>query len=268
MSHWYRKDGSPCYEIIGKNGKTRDTTLRDARTMNLFPSTTGVIGTIAAPGLVRWKVEQGIKATIKLGNSSYAGAFSDIGLLLATEDSIDPAFKRDVQYEADKIAREARDKGQAIHDAVQHYIDGDMARVPDEYLEHCQGVERTLVQHFGSMSEAAWITEESFACREGYGGRSDLGSRVIPALGDFKCKDFDENKLPECYDEHPMQVASYRHGLDYPEESRLFNLFVSTKVPGLCHIVFHTKEEIERGHKMFMAALELWHLTNNYRPVW
>ena len=29
--HWYDKDGNACHTIVGKNGKVRKTTLRDAR---------------------------------------------------------------------------------------------------------------------------------------------------------------------------------------------------------------------------------------------
>jgi hypothetical protein len=30
-NHWYTRDGIPQYTIVGKNGKERNTTLRDAR---------------------------------------------------------------------------------------------------------------------------------------------------------------------------------------------------------------------------------------------
>ena len=29
--HWYRLDGTPCYTVVGKNGKERNATLADAR---------------------------------------------------------------------------------------------------------------------------------------------------------------------------------------------------------------------------------------------
>jgi hypothetical protein len=41
--HWYGLDGTPRYTITGKNGKERNTTLRDARVMNLVPSVTTII---------------------------------------------------------------------------------------------------------------------------------------------------------------------------------------------------------------------------------
>ena len=54
MSHWYDKDGSPRYEIEGKNG-LRPTTLRDARKHGWVPSVSTIWkDVVAAPGLVRW----------------------------------------------------------------------------------------------------------------------------------------------------------------------------------------------------------------------
>jgi len=58
MSHWYDKDGSPRYEIEGKNG-LRPTTLRDARKHGWVPSVSTIWkDVVAAPGLVRWSQGQ------------------------------------------------------------------------------------------------------------------------------------------------------------------------------------------------------------------
>ena len=49
--HWYDDQGNPAYEIIGANGKQRNTTLRDAKKLGLLPSVTTVLGVAAKPGL-------------------------------------------------------------------------------------------------------------------------------------------------------------------------------------------------------------------------
>ena len=258
MTHWYRKDGSSCHELPKKTSKTgemRDVTLRDARTMNLFPSVTGILQVLDAPGLTKWKVDQAIKAVMRLMPDK-------------SPSEPDESFIKRALYESQTIAREARNKGQELHDACQHWMDGSLHRVPGEYTEHCQGVEQTLREAFGSGVNAAWITEESFACKEGYGGRCDLGSRALHVIIDFKTKDFGPDKLPEIYDEHTMQMPAYRNGLDYPEDSALGNLFISTTHPGLTHLVMHAPEEIAKGWELFKIALQLWHLRNGYRPEW
>ena len=56
-NHWYTRDGVPRYTVIGKNGKERNTTLRDARTENLVPSVTTVLNVMAKPALIPWLQE-------------------------------------------------------------------------------------------------------------------------------------------------------------------------------------------------------------------
>ena len=34
--HWYTKEGEPMYTIVGANGVERNTTLRDAKSLELF----------------------------------------------------------------------------------------------------------------------------------------------------------------------------------------------------------------------------------------
>ena len=46
-----RHDGTPAYTIVGKNGKERPTTLRDARQHGLLPSVSGII---RSPQRPRW----------------------------------------------------------------------------------------------------------------------------------------------------------------------------------------------------------------------
>ena len=64
--HWYSQDGEPMYTIIGANGKERNTTLRDAKSLGLVPSVTTIIGTIAKPALENWKIDQALKSAINL----------------------------------------------------------------------------------------------------------------------------------------------------------------------------------------------------------
>ena len=63
-NHWYTRDGIPQYTIVGKNGNERNTTLRDARTMDLVPSVTTVLGVAAKPALVAWMQTQVLMAAL------------------------------------------------------------------------------------------------------------------------------------------------------------------------------------------------------------
>ena len=66
-SHWYFQDGRPCHQVQAKSGNgLRDATLRDARTLGLYPSVTSILNIIAKPQLEAWKQEQGIIAALTL----------------------------------------------------------------------------------------------------------------------------------------------------------------------------------------------------------
>ena len=97
MSHWYEKNGKPKYTIVGANGKERDTTLRDARKLNLFPSTTTVLNELSAPGLERWKIDQAMQAVLTLPRN--AG------------ESLDE-FKRRALIDSGEQARKARERAE------------------------------------------------------------------------------------------------------------------------------------------------------------
>ena len=64
--HWYDRQGNPMYTVIGKNGKERNTTLRDARTMNLVPSVTTILNVAAKPALNVWLQRQVLMAALTL----------------------------------------------------------------------------------------------------------------------------------------------------------------------------------------------------------
>ena len=62
--HYYYRDGTPAYTVIGKNGKERATTLRDARAEGLLPSVTTILQVVAKPGLVNWMIDQAVLAAL------------------------------------------------------------------------------------------------------------------------------------------------------------------------------------------------------------
>src|SRR3990167_870305 len=66
MAHWYDHQGY-LYGSVPLSSKDglRDFDLRDARKVHALASVTNVLGLLSKPGLVRWQVEQGIKAAIE-----------------------------------------------------------------------------------------------------------------------------------------------------------------------------------------------------------
>jgi hypothetical protein len=232
--HWYAKDGTPAYTIVGKNGKERPTTLRDARTLELVPSVTTILSVLAKPGLENWKQNQILMAALTMPRVEGE-----------TEQEYIARIIRDSKEQGQKAAEE----GTRIHGAIEAWY---AERKYDlTYADHLTGVVEAVREKFG---EQEWIAEKSFAT-ELYAGKVDLHSKDV--VIDFKTKEFTEDDLPKAYDENVMQLAAYRFGLGYPM-AKCANVFVSRNVPGLAHVIEHDEAEIIRGLEMFMHSLSLW----------
>lgn len=243
--HFYHKDGTPCYQVTGKNGKTRNTTLRDARTMDLVCSVTTITKLMAAPGLAEWIINNNIDAALTLPR-------------LDGESADD--FKVRVKKDAKEQSLKAMELGSQIHASLEKAYLGQ----PFD-TEHKTYVAATMHSISAMFGEQQWIAEKSFASQDGYGGKSDLISINGKLVLDFKTKDFTSDKLPEIYDEHAMQLSAYANGFGIPDATCAI-VFVSTREQGLVHIVTLPKEEVERGWGMFLCMLECWKIKNRYRP--
>ena len=232
--HWYAKDGTPAYTIVGKNGKERATTLRDARKLELVPSVTTITGTLAKPALDLWKQKQVIFAT---NENPWE------------EDETEEQYVARILNIAKEESKKAAEEGTRIHGAIEAWY---AERNYDlTYADHLAGVVEAVREKFG---EQEWIAEKSFA-RLFYGGKVDLHSEEV--VIDFKSKEFTEDDLPKAYDENIIQLGAYRFGLELPK-AKCANVFISRNVPGLVHIVEHDEEEIIRGAAIFDHLLVVW----------
>lgn len=243
--HWYAQDGTPCYEVPRvKGGGFRPTTLRDARKLNLSPSVTGIIKILSAPMLTNWIAEQAALSGKSLRRS---------------RDETDTEFARRAVAESRKQVTKAADDGSKIHDALeQHFTHGTNDTLHQPYID---GVEEALKKL--DLSGEMFVAEKSFTYG-GYGGKVDLHSRKI--IADFKTKDFTSNdKMPQVYDYHLMQLAAYRRGLGLGDVPGLI-LFVSRTEPGLVHPVQIEPEKLDYGEKLFNALLNVWQISNKYVP--
>lgn len=239
--HWYERNGAPAYTIVGVNGKTRNTTLRDARKLSLVPSVTTIINVAAKPGLDRWKQEQVLMAALTLPKIDAES--DDEYIIRILDDSKD-------------AARSAADAGTDIHASIEAFYRGEKR---DRHQEHVKGVIKALDTHFGQQP---WVTERSFAHEAGYGGKVDLHAPEL--VVDVKTKEFTDPSKIDGYDEHVMQLAAYRVGLGMPN-ARCANLFVSRSQPGLCVIKEWTPAQILNGWMMFNSLLTYWQLKNDHQ---
>lgn len=246
-NHWYTRDGIPQYTVTGKNGNERNTTLRDARTMNLVPSVTTILAVAAKPALVAWMQTQVLMAALTSTRR---------------EGEDEKAYIDRIISDSKQQGRDAADKGTAIHTAIEAFFEG---RYHQEYPEHVQGCVRALEAHYGRIG---WVAERSFGHELGFAGKCDLHAPNEVVEGgivvDVKTKDFEDEKDVLAYDEHLMQLAAYRVGLGIPN-ARCSNIFVSRTKAGLCKIIEWSEEDLQRGFEMFTNLLRFWQLKNKYK---
>lgn len=236
--HWYTRTGEPMYQVKSNGGVLRNTTLRDARKYDLVPSVTTILNVASKPGLEAWKQQQILLASLTLPKRA--------------DESLDQYAER-VLKDSKEQASEARDLGTAIHAKVQSAFEG--GHPNESYL----AVKSVLDRAYGKQE---WVSEKAFSHPAGFGGKCDLHCKV--AVIDIKTKAFGPGDDPQGYDEHLMQLAAYRAGLNLAE-ANCANVFVSTTHAGLVSLFEWTKADVERGWLMFESLLKYWQAKNNYQ---
>jgi len=249
VGHWYERDGSPAYRIIGANGKERATTLRDARKMNLVPSVTTILQMEAKPQLTRWLVEQGMMACLTLPRMP---------------DETDTDFMARALKDSKEQAKKAAERGSWLHGLIEDSMrQGQLtSRCPPEDEPFITPVLNWIYEHFPNHT---WSPERSFATDQ-YGGKMDLyGQGEYPVLIDYKTKAFTDPTKKLAYDEHCTQLAAYAMGVgSKPEEAHCVNLFISTVQPNLIVPKHWEPSELISGWKAFTCLLGLWRARKGY----
>ena len=245
--HWYTQSGEPMYTIIGKNGNERPTTLRDARILNLLPSVTSILAMLPKPALITWMKKQVLMAALTLTR---------------LPNEADEAYIARIMADADEQSRMAREKGTAIHGAIERFICGQS--IEKEYTIYVRAAITALTEYLDVIPMLdQCVAEKSFANTElFYGGKVDLHSRSLGLIVDFKTKTFNEDTEKLAWDEQKIQIEAYRHGLGMPDDTRMINVFISTSVPGLVKIVEHVAEA--KHWETFQACLHLWQVLKGY----
>ena len=242
--HWYRQDGAPQYTVKAKDGSDRPTTLRDARKMDLVPSVTTVLKIAAKPGLEQWKLEQMLLSALTLPKQDSENEKAYIARIVA---------------DSKETGKQAAEAGTRIHEEIEKHFLGTKS-------DRGMKVEEALFNHFKTHPDQPWLAEHSFASPLGFGGKVDLMCKpdehaANGLVADVKTKDFGPDDKVDAYDEHLLQLAAYRVGLNIPS-ARCANVFVSRTHPGLVKIVEWSEDDLKRGWQMFQCLLNYWKLKN------
>lgn len=266
MSHWYLPDGSPYYTVVGKNGKERGVTLRDARPVKAVPSVTTVMAVQDKPNLLIWKQNQLKEAVANNGSHPQ------------DRDGFE-AWWRSCIADSNEVAKQAAENGTLIHDNIETHI--------KTGLSDLQAISEPVVEFLTTNFEGfEWVAEDSFAHPLGFGGKIDLYGIKNKGVEneermvlDFKTKlkSKEEMEKIKAYDDHHLQTAAYVKGLedtknfgsklDYSGWKR-YNLFIGYELVDnsftFTGLKLTESKDFEREWGMFEKLLEFWKLKNSY----
>jgi hypothetical protein len=236
--HFYMQDGTPAYTIIGKNGRERNTTVKDARELNLVPSVTTIISVMAKPGLNTWLQQQVLLAALTLPRE---------------ENESESDWLVRVMSDAKSTGRDAADRGTRMHGVLECFY---RSEAPSMWPIYVIETDRAMIEHFGQRN---WIAETS-AADYGFAGKVDLwcdeGDGIVI---DFKTKEGTLDKVA-VYHEHLMQLAAYRVLLGVPK-ARAANVFLNDR--GDVKIIEHDHDDLNRAYECFECLLKFYKIKNN-----
>lgn len=246
--HWYIP-GTPvrcAYEILGANGKWRPVTMRDARKYGWVPGVSSITRQEHSPGLERWKARQVALSALTHPKVSEVSDYDELLNL--------------IEQDAKAEARQAAERGTAIHGAIEHFFQ--TGNVHPDYEPYVTAVRRLLHQLTGIDDPDAWTTEVAACHPFGYGGRVDLFSTSLGVVVDFKGKEFDRHTKFRPYPDQGRQLSAYRE-MTIPD-GRAINLFVSRNHPGLVREYEWEHSDLIKHWREFVALLHFWQVRNNF----
>ena len=242
--HWYcATTGAPRYTTTGKNGKERNTTLRDAKANpgTLVPSVSTINSQLSKAGLNTWFQTEAIKAA----------AENPRGLQEEEKDYISRILELSKRKSQDAMAR-----GTLIHDFIESFYNQDY--LPD-MPAYVRVVDDAITAHFGTQ---LWIPEQSLVNQEGYGGKCDLYCKprhdFTGVVIDFKTTEKSPGDLTP-YLEHTLQLAAYREVL--APTARCANVYINGTTNEVA-IYEHSEQDLRDGYQMFLNLVNIYKLKN------
>lgn len=258
-SHWYSLDGKPCHTIRTKDGKSeRNTTLRDARALNLLPSVTNIIGILDKPQLTKWKMREVAKAAIAIPGPQ-------------GEEPVERFADRAIEAAMSQVA-DAADLGTKIHNAIENLMRGSAEEPSAEMQPYVKPVLDWMRKVGVKVTHSEIVLVNAV---HGFAGRVDAlftwGEPDAPNMGilDYKTTKTKPDQKVEAYDEHTLQMAAYaatHYGAEYLNRVVAANIFISTTEPGRIEVVKHDKERLVEAYEAFTQMCAIWRFRKGYDP--
>lgn len=246
-SHYYFRDGTPCYEVPKKTGSgMRKTTIADARALQLLPSVTTILRIIHKPALQDWLVGQAVRAvmdTPRLPGES-------------KNDFVERVLVQDRIQDMESSA--AAGLGTAIHDALEDALTGGV--VDESMLPYVKPV----LPIMESLGKLMW--SEKVLVGKGYAGKCDAAAETDEHIVVVDFKSVGKAALPlASYDDHKMQLAAYAKPIANTSNKHILtaNIYISTVSPGLVNLCLN--DHWEEDYDAFINARNLWAYMNKYK---
>jgi hypothetical protein len=247
-SHFYFPDGKPCYEVPYADPRkgNRKTTLADARKLGLLPSVTTILKVLHREALVNWLIEQACLAVLTSPRQDGEDLDAFVQRILHTDR---------VQ---DQEAEAARDRGTAIHNAIEARFAGEPV---DEAIWPLAQPAYAEIEKRGRV-----IGVETCVAGQGYAGKVDLVQENDAIwIWDWKTT----KKLPRAaWKEHVLQGAAYAaayaaRGTTGDLHIRTGNVYIDSST-GEFIVCEHEENWVAVYEKGFWPLVKVWQYLNSY----
>lgn len=247
MGHWYTKDGEPKH----------DSTLREARAENLFPSVTTILEELSKPQLEKWKIMQGIKVACEYCSDT-------IGAVYGPCYDIDDHKK--IYNEWKSQPNEAADFGTTVHNLIHRYAMNERVSI-GEYSEEIQDAYCNATKWIND-NVRLMLSEKTYTSKQfGFAGTIDLIAKMndgSTAIVDFKTQSV-KKKLTS-YPEWCYQLAAYK--IMYEESANVevdscINIALASNQNSMEEFKW-SDEKLFNGKIVFLSALNVYRYSRNF----
>ena len=247
-SHFYDLSGNPAHTIIGKNGKSRPTTIRDAKALRLLPSVTTIAKILSKPQLSTWRERQVAKAALHYVRQP-------------EEEENDALFDR-IRAAAFIQVFEAADLGTNIHAALERHFSDEP--YDPAYAVYVEAVDKLM------QSENIHVVQRELTLvnpLEGYAGKADLilDTPRGMAIGDYKTRRSKPEYPMEPYDDQAMQIAAYvqAHFGEIKGKAGI-NIYISSTEPGRVEATWYDDAQLAEELEVFRSLCAIWRIRKGF----
>jgi hypothetical protein len=219
-----------------------------------LPSVTNVLGVIAKPELVEWKMTQAVLAALTLPRI----AGEELGV-----------FAKRVVEDAQSQVKGAAEFGSAFH-AGAEYVAKTLEVDPSGPYAAWLNLHRDWFQ--ARCNRVVWTERVLVNAELGYAGTADLLVEHLEyglALVDYKTQGVKPGpggrpSAPRAYGSWCQQLAAYRRAIGKP--MACLSVIVNSAEPSAPVEHLWSKEELRSGLESFEAALVIWRNEKGYDP--